>query len=610
MIRRRCDADMAGIVDRVLAGLSLEAKIGQMTQASVGSCTLDKLKELQLGSVLNEAVSSGPYTDDPAEWRDLVGRLQQQVKIPLLYGIDAVHGHAGFQGATVFPHNIGLGAANQADLVRRIGVATAREMLETGAHWNFAPAVSVARDVRWGRTYESYSEQPGVVAPLAAAYIDGLQSSGVVATAKHFVADGGTRWGTTDGVDEGTLRASFQVDQGDAQITEAELRQIHLPPYVEAVRRGVDAVMVSYSRLNGVKMHKHRALVQGVLKDELGFQGIVVSDYWGVFMHHEGTEYQQVINSVNAGIDMAMVGSRFQTFIHLLTRAVQEGQVSMSRIDDAVRRILRVKHKYGLLEADPGRPKSWVARIHQLVPSGTRNAPSPPSALRCAEHLALAREAAIASAVLLKNAGRALPLSSSASSEPVLVLGQAAASLALQCGGWTMFHQGASRADYQPHGETLMEGLEAELGASRIVFADSPEGLPAAAPTAYGSCVVVVAETMYAEGHGDNEHPSLTADDHALIREARKRSNRVVLVIYSGRPIDLGGAEDTVDAVVAAWLPGSMASALASLLVGRSSFVGRLSFAWPRTMRLYRGFDDSDAAKSNTLYAFGHGLSC
>ena len=380
--------------------------------------------------------------------------LETRLGIPILYGVDAVHGHNNLVGAVIFPHNIGLGASREAGLVARIGRATAEEMAATGVQWNFAPTVAVPHDLRWGRTFEGFSQESHLVSQLASAYIEGLQAPGldhplsVLATAKHYLGDGGTAWGsshtrfpippgysfdTQDGLFE------FMIDQGDNCLEETTLRAIHLPPYIAAIKAGVLVVMASLSSRNGLKLHAHRQLLTEVLKGELGFTGFVVSDWAGIDPVSDDY-YQAVVTSINAGIDMSMVPYDFERYISTLKRAVEEGDVSLERIDDAVRRILRVKLISGLFE-------------HPLPE------PSHKSLVGSVEHRELGREAVAKSQVLLKNEANTLPLSKS--TPTILVGGQAADDIGLQCGGWTIEWLG--KAGNITPGTTLLDGIRAAV---------------------------------------------------------------------------------------------------------------------------------------------------
>ncbi len=453
------------VPDRVadlLARMDLADKVGQMTQAERSVVSARDVTNLRLGSVLSGGGSTPP-DNTPAGWADMVDGLQQgaaatPLGIPLLYGVDAVHGNQSLYGATIYPHDIGLGAAGDPDLVQRIARATAVEMAATGVNWTFAPCVAVVQDTRWGRSYESFGSDPALVSAMTTA-ITGYQEEGILATAKHYLADGGTVGG---------------VDQGDAQISEEELRAIHLPPYAAAVERGVGSVMLSFSRWNGQKMHGNRCLITDLLKGELGFEGFVVGDWAGIDQLDgaQGFTQAEVVQAINAGLDMAMVPNDPQLFIEMLTGAVEADLVPMDRIDDAVSRILTVKIQMGLFEAGPT-DRSLAAQVGSD------------------EHRALAREAVAASLVVLANDG-VLPLAADAR---VLVAGSNADDIGNQSGGWTLTWQGQS-GDVLP-GTTILEGLqEARLG--EVTY--SPDGSGAQGNDV---AIAVVGETPYAEFTGD-----------------------------------------------------------------------------------------------------------
>jgi beta-glucosidase len=459
-------------VDDLMSRMSLDDKIGQMTQAE--RAALDPQQDLatyRLGSVLSGG-GSAPTPNTPEAWADMYDAFQRTalstpLGIPMIYGIDAVHGHNNVSGATVFPHNIGLGATRDPGLVQEIGRATAEEVSGTGLDWDFSPCLCVARNDRWGRTYESFGEVPGLPARMASE-ITGLQGealggpASVLATAKHYLGDGGTAGGD---------------DQGDARVGEAELRAVHLPPFRAAVERGVGAVMVSYSSWNGVKMHGNGYLINDVLKGELGFTGFVVSDYAGIDQldGQEGFTAEEVRTAVNAGIDMVMVPNDYRRFISLLRGEVEAGRVPMDRIDDANRRILTKKFELGLFE-HPYTDRSYTSTIGSTA------------------HRALARQAVRESQVLLKNDGGVLPLKKS---DKILVAGKSADDIGNQSGGWTITWQGGS-GDIAP-GTTVLAGMRAAASdPSDIVYSRDGSGIDAG----YAAAVAVVGETPYAEGQG------------------------------------------------------------------------------------------------------------
>jgi beta-glucosidase len=564
--------------------MTLAEKVGQMTQADQ-QFIRDRadVENLFLGSVLSGGDSDPPDGNTLEAWRGVYESLQERtrrtrLRIPLLYGVDAVHGNSNVLGAVIFPHNVGLGATRNPRLVRRIAEITAAETRAIGVNWTFAPCVCVPRDIRWGRTYEGFSEDPEIVSLLGEAAVRGLQGSDlrgplrVAATPKHFVGDGGTVAGT--GVEKG-------LDQGDAHIDEETLRRVHLHPYRAAIDAGAAAIMPSYSSWNGIKVTGDRRLLTGVLKEEMGFDGFVISDYDAVDQVHP--DYKTAIaTSINAGIDMVMVPARYREFIRLLTELVNERRVPMSRIDDAVTRILRVKLAMGLME--PG----YDFRADRALERSFGGA----------EHRAVARQAVRESMVLLKNAHRVLPLSRSA--RRIHVAGKNADDIGSQSGGWTITWQGKP-GPVTPGGTTILAAIRAAAGTgTEITY--SPDASGAAGADAV---VVVIGETPYAEMKGDRQDLSLDAADRAAVDSARAAGIPVIVVLVSGRPMILGRVLDHADAFLAAWLPGTEGGGVADVLFGDYAPTGRLPYTWPRSMdQLPLG-----AAASSPLFPLGHGLT-
>jgi beta-glucosidase len=561
----------------LLAQMTLAEKIGQMTQVEKNSIAPRDVTRYFIGSVLSGGGGS-PASNTPEDWLAMVNGYQQaaldtRLGIPLLYGVDAVHGHAAVVGATVFPHNIGLGAADDPGLMRRIGQATAAEMAATGIRWNFAPVVAVPQDTRWGRTYEGFGEDPALVSRLAVPYVEGLQIGAgdqpfedpatVAASAKHFVADGGTAFGSSTTANMGV---QYLLDQGDAQIDEATLRSVHLPPYTAGVDAGAATVMVSFSSWNGVKMHAHSDLLTGVLRDELGFEGFVVSDWQGIDQI-PGDYTSDVVTAINAGIDMVMVPYDYRRFIDTLTKAVERGDVSQERIDQAVGRILRVKFELGLFDGDPVQPGA------------------PLEVVGSPEHRALAREAVRQSLVLLQNNDGTLPL---AKDTPLIYVGgQGADDIGIQIGGWSVEWQG-KQGDITD-GTTILGGIEEIAGPDGQVrynaagrfdsFADA-QGQPAIADVG----IAVVAERPYAEGVGDSADLALPEADVAMVQRLRERVETLVLVVLAGRPVIITDLLPLADAVVVAWLPGTEGQGVADVLFGDYPFSGTLPYTWPRSV--------------------------
>ncbi|GAB3983134.1 glycoside hydrolase family 3 N-terminal domain-containing protein [Plantactinospora veratri] len=563
-------------VDDLLGRMSLDEKIGQMTQAERASVTPADITTYRLGSVLSGG-GSAPTPNNAASWADMYDRFQNgalgtPLGIPMIYGSDAVHGHNNVVGATIFPHNIGLGATRDPELVRRIGRATAEEVAGTGVNWTFAPCLCVARNDRWGRTYESFGEDPALVSSMTTV-IDGLQGdslsgpASVLATAKHYLGDGGTTNGT---------------DQGNTQLSEAELRAVHLPPFAEAVRRGVGSVMISYSSWDGQKLHGHDYLINGLLKGELGFDGFVVSDWNGIDQLDGATGFTaaEVRQAVNAGIDMVMAPTGWRQFITHLRAEVQAGRVGQARIDDANRRILTKKFELGLFER-PLADRSYTSTVGS------------------AAHRALAREAVAASQVLLKNDGGILPLATA--NNRIFVAGKSADNIGYASGGWTVSWQGGSGA-ITP-GTSILQGIRnAVASSSTVTYNASGTGID----SSYRAAIAVVGETPYAEGRGDR--PSgmgLDATDLATLDRLRASGVPVIVVLVSGRPLDIAGQLPNWRALLAAWLPGTEGAGVADVLFGVRPATGRLPMSWMSSAS-QQPINDGDG--KTPLFPYGHGL--
>ncbi|MCA1950810.1 MAG: glycoside hydrolase family 3 protein [Treponema sp.] len=578
-------------VEDLLSRMSLEEKIGQMTQIERGSLRAGDISRYKLGSVLSGG-GGAPSPNTIAAWQQMLAQYQEEARntrlqIPLLYGIDAVHGHNNLKDATIFPHNIGLGAADDPDLVRRIGAATAAEMAATGIYWNFAPCIAVGRDPRWGRFYESFGQDSGLVSRLGSAYIQGFQEGlqdsfkaggqavhiKPIATAKHFIGDGGTRWGTS-------RTDNYKIDQGDTAADEQYLKDVLFPPYQKALESQVRTVMVSFSSMNGLKMHAHKELITTVLKQQWGFSGFVVSD-WGGIDQVDPDYSKAVAKAINAGIDMVMVPYDANRFINTMTQLVTQKQIPMDRIDDAVRRILRVKFEMGLFDAA------------QSAGQAER------SIVRSAEHLALAREAVAKSVVVLKNNG-VLPLNGEQLGKKTLyVAGFGADNMGIQCGGWTISWQGSPGPITQ--GTTILGGLKELLPNSNITY-DAAADFEKTDPGA--TCVVVVGELPYAEGKGDSAELSLPPRELEAIQKARKLFKHVILVILSGRPVILDQTARSCDAIVAAWLPGSEGAGVADVLTGKVLSTGKLPCDWPESVEQLP-LDNFIQGKEKALFPIG-----
>jgi beta-glucosidase len=569
----------------IVAQMTLDEKVGQMTQADLGSLRdHSDVENYFLGSVLSGGDSDPAEGNSLEAWTNLYDRLQlhsakTRLKIPILYGIDAVHGHNNVLGAVIFPHNVGLGATRDAALVEKAARITAEEVRATGIQWAFSPCVTVPQDIRWGRTYEGFSEDPAVVKELGAAAVRGFQGAdlsnplSVVACAKHFVGDGGTSFGSA---------RNGRLDQGDTQVDEATLRRIHLPGYITAIRAGVATIMPSYSSWNGVKCSASKRLLTDILKQELGFEGFLISDYNAI--DQISRDYKEAIAiSINAGMDMAMVAGRHREFIADLKQLVQEGAVPQARIDDAVTRILRVKFAAGLMDAN---------RAQTADRENWKSFGSP-------EHRAVARQAVKESMVLLKNDHGVLPLKKDAAR--IHVAGKNADDLGNQCGGWTIDWQGKSGNTVTTGGTTILAAIRKAVGANtQVTF--SRDGSGAAGATVG---VVAIGETPYAEGRGDRTDLSLAPEDVAVVKNMKAAGIPVVALILSGRPLVLGDVADQVDGLIAAWLPGTEGEGVADVLFGDYKPTGKLPFSWPKSMAQV----PANAAGGRPLFAVGFGLS-
>ena len=545
--------------------MTLAERVGQMTQVEIGSIGPEEAAARGIGSVLSGG-GGNPGDGTAAAWRDAVAAFVEashgsRTGIPLLYGVDAVHGHSNVRNATIFPHNVGLGATHDPDLVRRVARAAALEAAATGVRWTFAPCLAVPGDPRWGRTYEGFGQDPALVAELGRAAVEGwhgddLVSDGVLACPKHFVGEGAAVWGTAgrhrhpwidwwDGWGDG-----WQIDQGDIRVDETELRRVHVAPFVAALEAGALTDMAGYGSWHGHRLHAHHHLLTEVLKVELGFSGFVVSDWMAVHQLHPdlGVAVQM---AVNAGIDMVMVPFEHERFVATVLELVASGRISVARIDDAVRRILLVKSRLGLL-------------------SGSHR-PAPDLALvGCPAHRELARAAVRASVVVLRG-GEALPVPAGAS---LLVAGEALDDVGISCGGWTISWAGGPGR--VTDGRTVLDGLRRLAGTDRVVY-EREAG--ATGPSAsYG--IVSVHELPYAEGGGDRADLSIPDAQIELVRRVRARVDRLVVVVVSGRPLRIEPLAGLADAVVACWLPGSEADGVAEVLLGRAPLTGRLPLVW------------------------------
>uniref|UniRef100_A0ACD5VH87 Uncharacterized protein n=1 Tax=Avena sativa TaxID=4498 RepID=A0ACD5VH87_AVESA len=583
----------------LLARMTLAEKVGQMAQIERENATADVVREYFIGSVLSGGGSVLATNATAEAWVGMVNEMQRgalstRLGIPMLYGIDAVHGHGNAYGATVFPHNVGLGCTRDPELAKKIGAATALEVRATGIPYVFAPCVAVCRDPRWGRCYESFSEDPKVV-QLMASVISGLQGEipaggrrgapfvaaggkrNVAACSKHYVGDGGTAVG---------------ANEGDTAATFHELLSVHMPPYYTAVAQGVSTVMVSFSSWNGAKMHSNRFLITDFLKTTLRFRGFVISDWEGIerITTPKGADYMLSVKlAIMAGIDMIMIPYTYTEFIDDLSTLVKNGTIPMSRIDDAVRRILRVKFTMGLFE-NPYADHSLAGELGKQ------------------EHRDLAREAVRKSLVLLKNGQPGekplLPLPKNAGT--ILVAGSHAHNLGYQCGGWTITWQGVGGNNLTT-GTTILEGIKRAVGhGTEVVYSENPDaGFMRQNKGRFDYAVVVVGEPPYAESFGDNHNLTIPAPGPSVIRDVCG-SVRCVVVLVSGRPLVVEPHMDAIDALVAAWLPGTEGQGVSDVLFGEYGFTGKLARTWFRSVeQLPMNVGD---ARYDPLFPFGFGL--
>lgn len=576
-------------VSGLISSMTLEEKIGQMTQVDYRYLQdVTDINKYFLGSILSGGGSTPP-TNQPSSWVDLYNRFQEQalktrLKIPLIYGIDAVHGHNNVVGATIFPHNIGLGCANDEKLIKEIAVATAVEIQATGLDWTFSPCLAVAQDERWGRTYESFSEDPDIVTKLGVATVQGYQmgnslsKKSVLACAKHYVGDGNTVFGTGGN--------NYKIDRGDVVLDESELRSKYIKPFKESIKQGVGSIMISYNSWHGKKLHGHKYLINDILKQELGFKGFVVSDWAGI--NEIDKDYKaSIIKSINAGIDMVMVpGSlnpdhdSYDDFIRLAIESVKEGSIPMNRIDDAVTRILKIKKKIGLFDGPIKKPQNT-----NMVGSK--------------KHRELARESVRKSVVLLKNENKLLPIGKSG--KKITFVGEHADNIGYQCGGWTITWQGGS-GDITP-GTSILDAFKATIrDTNDISYSIDGEDIPDS-----DIIIAVIGEKPYSEGWGDRKSLDLSKENKKILKRVKEKNLPYLIILVSGRPMLIEDEIKDCDAFIAVWLPGTEGAGIADVIFGDHAPTGKLSMSWPRSMdQLPINIGDKIY---NPLFPFGYGLS-
>ncbi|WP_229261942.1 glycoside hydrolase family 3 protein [Duganella guangzhouensis] len=595
------DKAMEARIRQIVAGMTLAQKIGQMTQPEIKFSTPDDIRKYYIGSVLNGGGSwpQGNKYASAADWVQLADAYydasmstDMKVQVPVIWGIDAMHGNSNMYGATLFPHNIGLGAARDPKLVGEMAKVVARAVRATGIDWVFAPTLAVVRDDRWGRTYESFSEDSAIVSEYAGVYVKGLQgdlkSDGtVVATAKHFVGDGGTAEGKDRGVNQSTL---------------SEMINLHAAGYYPALQAGVQTVMASFNSWNDVKggvdhgkMHGSRELLTVALKEKMGFDGLVVSD-WNAIAEVPGCGDDSCAAAINAGVDLVMVPEKWKSFIANTIAQVEKGEIPISRIDDAVTRILRVKLRAGLFDGKKPSQNIYAGKQEAL------------------QDRALARLAVRESLVLLKNNGGVLPL---ARGKKILVVGKSADNMANQSGGWSLTWQGTDNknSDY-PVSDTILAGIQDAVGKDNVTFSENAAGVDI---SKFDAVIAVIGETPYAEGDGDigpagtlrlsGRHP----EDLAVLKAVAGKGKPVVTVLLSGRPLYTNDVLNLSDSFVAAWLPGTEGKGVADVLFRKADgkvnadFRGKLSFSWPKSA-CQTPLNVGDASYA-PLFKYGYGLN-
>ena len=568
-------------VDKLIQSMTLDEKVGQMTQIDQRFLdTITDLSTYSIGSLLSGG-GSHPKVNEPQAWLDMYNgyqseTLKSRLQIPLIYGIDAVHGHNNVYGATIFPQNIGLGATNNPELIFKISEATSIEVAATGIDWTFSPCLSSPEDYRWGRTYEGFSSDPSLVEILGEASVKGYQSaqtnSGkkVVACAKHFIGDGNTEFGTG---------MNGLVDRGNTILTVDELKEKLLPKYQAAIDADVQTIMASYNSWNGVKCHGSKELLTDILKIEMGFDGFVISDWQGID-EIPGDYKSDIITSINAGIDMVMVsgqGQPYKKFMRLLKESVEEGSIPLARIDDAVKRILKVKIRNGLFD-------------NPLVENDALKV------IGSDAHRDIARQAVRESVVVLKN-DDIIPISKD--SKSIVVAGRGADNLGMQCGGWTINWQGG-QGDITI-GTTILDGIKKSVSAeTNVIYSEDGQDLN---DVDGELAVVVIGEDPYTEFFGDKDNLDLLNDDINTINNLKNKGYKVMVLLISGRPMNIAEHIDDWDGFAAIWLPGSEGDGVSDILFGDFQSTGKLSYPWPIKAENGANADDKDL-----LFNFGYGL--
>jgi beta-glucosidase len=562
---RQSNQPVEARVQDLLSRMTLDEKIGQMALVDKNSVIkLSDVGKYNLGGVLSGA-GEKPASNIPSGWLTMVSSYKEasaesRLGIPLLYGADANHGNGNVPGAVIFPHFIGLGATGDADLVRQVASATAQETTSVGINWSYSPTLDAPTDIRWGRVYEAFSDDPSLISKLGAAYIEGLQSHSdksspaMLATAKHYIGAGSMVWGSSS-------NKKFKIDQGSTPANGDLLQTNYLPPFQSASESGVASVMIGLNNWGNSTVVTNKSLITDTLKGKIGFKGFVVSDWYGVY-EVPGSKYEATVKAINAGVDMVMLPFDYKKFERDVHTAVDKGDIKLSRINDAVGRILGQKFQAGIFDT----PVKTSADFSKLGSS---------------EHRQLARLAVAKSSVLLKNNDGLLPLSKNI--KHILVAGSAADNVGQQCGAWTVEWQGID-GNWLPGGTSILQGIRQQVSASTTVSYDKEANFqPSSGIADIG--VAVVGERPYAEGFGDNPNPSLDANDLLAIQRLKSKSKKVVVVIISGRPLIITSELPKWDAAVASWLPGTEGEGIADVLFGNQPFTGRLPLPWPASIK-------------------------
>ncbi len=587
-IYKQPDQPVETRVEDLLARMTLEEKIGQMALVDKNSLgEIEDISKYYLGGILSGA-GAKPETNTADGWLEMISEMKGQASksrlgIPILYGVDANHGHSNVLGATVFPHAIGLGASGDAELVRQIATITSDELSATGINWSYSPSLDAPKDMRWGRVYEAFSDNPELVGELGSAFITGTQTpkpdnTYVMASAKHYLATGAMEWDQSN-------HKKFKIDQGKTIVDESKLTNEYLPPYKKAVEVGVASIMVGLNQWGEERIIDSKYLLTDKLKGELEFKGFLVSDWYGVYEYSRTNKYDANIKTINAGLDMAMLPYDYKLFLKDVRKAVKNGKISQSRIDDAVGRILYQKFKAGLFDT-------------QLSSTNTEIVGSE-------KHRQVARKAVASSAVLLKNKDSLLPLPKDTAH--VLVAGSGADNVGRQSGAWTVEWQGVD-GNWMPGGTSILQGIRDVVeGNSTVDYEKDAMFDSNYAKADVG--IAIVSEKPYAEGWGDNDSPEISAEDLEVIERLKKSSNKVIVIIISGRPLFITDQLPTWDATVAVWLPGSEGAGVADVLFGNTPFTAKLPITWPANINQVPVSSDGRTKDgSRPLFERGFGL--